>query len=85
MDGGERFWAFNLISPEGKLTTEEMQRTLLHYGIYIVPIFNDKFVIPEDWEISDLVHYVQGNPRFIREKEKAVYSEMLNRTFLSNA
>ena len=70
IDGGERFWAFNLISPEGKLTTEEMQRTLLHYGIYIVPIFDDKFVIPEDWEISDLVHYVQGKSQiYPRERE----------------
>lgn len=74
MDGGERFWAFNLISPEGKLTTEEMQRTLLHYGIYIVPIFDDKFVIPEDWEISDLVHYVQGKSQiYPREREGRVF------------
>ena len=74
MDGGERFWAFNLISPEGKLTTEEMQRTLLHYGIYIVPIFDDKFVIPEDWEISDLVHYVQGKSQiYPREREGCVF------------
>lgn len=74
MDGGERFWAFNLISPEGKLTTEEMQRTLLHYGIYTVPIFDDKFVIPEDWEISDLVHYVQGKSQiYPREREGCVF------------
>lgn len=74
MDGGERFWAFNLISPEGKLTTEEMQRILLHYGIYTVPIFDDKFVIPEDWEISDLVHYVQGKSQiYPREREGCVF------------
>lgn len=63
-----------LLSPEGKLTTEEMQRTLLHYGIYIVPIFDDKFVIPEDWEISDLVHYVQGKSQiYPREREGCVF------------
>lgn len=74
MDGGERFWAFNLISPEGKLTTEEMQRTLLHYGIYTVPIFESGFVIPEDWKISDLVQYVQGKSQiYPREREGCVF------------
>lgn len=74
MDGGERFWAFNLISPEGKLTTEEMQRTLLHHGIYTVPIFDNEFVIPEEWEISDIVHYVQGKSQiYPREREGCVF------------
>ena len=74
MDGGERFWAFNLISPEGKLTTEEMQRALLHHGIYTVPIFDNKFVIPEEWEISDIVHYVQGKSQiYPREREGCVF------------
>ena len=63
-----------VLQGEGKLTTEEMQRTLLHYGIYIVPIFDDKFVIPEDWEISDLVHYVQGKSQiYPREREGCVF------------
>ena len=74
MDGGERFWAFNLISPEGKLTTEEMQRALLHHGIYTVPIFDNKFVIPEEWEISDIVHYVQGKSQiYPRKREGCVF------------
>lgn len=74
MDGGERFWAFNLISPEGKLTTEEMQRALLHHGIYTVPIFDNEFVIPEEWEISDIVHYVQGKSQiYPREREGCVF------------
>ena len=74
MDGGERFWAFNLISPEGKLTTEEMQRVLLHHGIYTVPIFDNEFVIPEEWEISDIVHYVQGKSQiYPREREGCVF------------
>lgn len=59
---------------QGEITGEEMQRTLLHYGIYIVPIFDDKFVIPEDWEISDLVHYVQGKSQiYPREREGCVF------------
>lgn len=59
---------------QGEITGEEMQRTLLHYGIYIVLIFDDKFVIPEDWEISDLVHYVQGKSQiYPREREGCVF------------
>lgn len=84
MDGGERFWAFNLISPEEKLTTEEMQRTLLHYGIYTVPIFDDKFVIPEEWEISDLVHYVQGKSQIyprVKRKVETISASMATMAF----
>ena len=39
-----------------------------------MPIFDDKFVIPEDWEISDLVHYVQGKSQiYPREREGCVF------------
>lgn len=73
-DEGERFWVFNLISPDGRTTTEEMQPILLKYGIYTVPIVDNKFVIPKEWEISDLVNYVTGKSQIHpREREGCVF------------
>ena len=74
MDGGERFWAFNMITPERKLTTEELQSVLSSYGIYTVPIFDSAFIIPEDYQIADLVKYVQGKSQiYPREREGFVF------------
>ena len=74
MDGGERFWAFNLITPEGKCTTEEMVGTLAHYGISTVPIVDSEYVIPENSTIADLVQYVQGKSQIHpREREGCVF------------
>lgn len=74
MDGGERFWAFNLITPEGKYTTEEMVGTLAHYGISTVPIVDSEYIIPENSTIADLVQYVQGKSQIHpREREGCVF------------
>lgn len=38
------------------------------------PIFDNEFVIPEEWEISDIVHYVQGKSQiYPREREGCVF------------
>ena len=74
MSGGERFWAFNMISPEGKLTTEEMQRILPRHGIYTVPIVTTNYIVPKDSTIADLVKYVQGSSQIHpREREGCVF------------
>jgi len=91
MSGGERFWAFNLISTDGKVTTEEMQRILPRYGIYTVPIVDSQYVIPADSTIDDMIKYVQGksmiHPReregcVFRNVEKGISFKCINNLFL---
>lgn len=74
MDGGERFWAFNLVTPNGRLNTDEIQWTLRNFEMYTVPIFENDFVIPENWTISDLTDYVKGMSQiYPREREGCVF------------
>ena len=68
------FWAFNLIYPNGKLSTLTMQAVLGRYNIISVPVVRQSFVIPQHWEIHDLVDFVKGNSQIVkREREGCVF------------
>lgn len=72
IDKGYKLWAFNLITPEKRYSTEEMQPILGEYGIMTVPIVNSDFKLPDT--IDDLVEYVQGSSQIVqREREGCVF------------
>lgn len=69
---GHSFWAYNLITPEKKYATDEMQPVLVRHGIYTVPIVTLEYNVPET--ISDVVEYVKGNSQIVqREREGCVF------------
>ena len=72
--GGERFWVFNLIFPEEKYDTVEIQEIIGEHGMYTVPIVEHDYTIPENGEIADIVEYVQGESQiYPREREGCVF------------
>lgn len=74
---GYRLWAFNLITPEKRYSTEEMQPILSAEGIMTVPIVDSNFKMLET--IDDLVEYVQGNSQLVkREREGCVFRNIEN-------
>lgn len=74
--GGFRFWAFNLITPNKKYNTLEMQTVLTpKYGIFTVPVYATHFLVPET--IHDLVEYVKGKSQICDgEREGCVFRNM---------
>lgn len=66
------FWAFNLIAPEKRYDTMEMQRILVKHKIFTVPIYCEDF--RAYGEISDIVEYVKGISQIAnREREGCVF------------
>ena len=45
-ESGYSFWAFNLITPEKKYSTEEMQPILMAHSIRVVHIAALKYTVP---------------------------------------
>lgn len=56
--GGYDFYAFNLIFPDHKCDTREIESHLYPYGIKTVPVLEDSKELPET--IADLVEYSKG-------------------------
>lgn len=71
-NGGERFWAFNLITPNKTYTTEEMTPILAKYGITSVPIVTSFYDVPET--IDDIIEFAKGKSQiYPREREGCVF------------
>lgn len=66
------FWAFNLITPDKKYDTYEMQQILVKYNIFTVPIVTLDF--RASGEIADVVEFVKGSSQIVnREREGCVF------------
>lgn len=66
------FWAFNLITPDKKYDTYEMQEILAPHRIFTVPIVTTDYRVKG--EISDIVEYVKGTSQiYDREREGCVF------------
>ena len=71
-----RFWAFNLITPENKFSTEAMCPILGKYGIMTVPIVCSVYTLPDT--IDDLIEYVKSDISQIypRKREGCVFRNL---------
>lgn len=66
------FWAFNLIRPNKKYDTMEMQDLLIKHGVYTVPITKLEYIVPET--IADLIDYVSMKSQIVdRAREGCVF------------
>lgn len=87
--GGDRFWAFNLITPTKTYTTEEMEPILAKKCISTVPIITSHYIVPET--IDEIVEFAKGTSHIcnrqregcvFRNVEKGISFKAINPNFL---
>ena len=87
---GYELFAFNLIYPGHRCTTEEIAQRLKPYGIRTVPILEDGKTLPQT--IAELVEYSKGRSKVLpsqtregvvmRNQEKNISFKVINPDFL---
>ena len=86
---GYDFYAFNLIVDGKRFPHDEMERTLLGFGIKSVPLLETQLVLKKD--VADMVEYAQGKSRLaeieregivVRNIDKGISFKVISPKFL---
>ena len=86
----QRFYAFNLIYPAGRMSWYDMHEDLTPHSIECVPLLDNKFFLPST--VAEIVQYAIGKSRIkndswregivVRDYDKGISFKVINPEFL---